>query len=103
MRTTLDLPDETFRRLKAQAALRGFKLKELVAQMIDRGLAEGAVDPPNVPAGRPQSQPAPAQNPYPIPIAREADGTVTPYLGNQQLHAILDDEDLAQYQRALEP
>ena len=33
MRTTLDLPDETFRRLKAQAALRGFKLKELVAQL----------------------------------------------------------------------
>ena len=66
-------------------------------------VAEGAVDPPNVPAGRPQSQPAPAQNPYPIPIAREADGTVTPYLGNQQLHAILDDEDLAQYQRVREP
>ena len=103
MRTTLDLPDETFRRLKAQAALRGLKLKELVAQMIDRGLAEGAVDPPNVRAGRPQSQPGLAQNPYPIPIAREADGTVTPYLSNQQLHAILDEEDLAQYQRVLEP
>jgi hypothetical protein len=34
MRTTLDLPDETFRRLKAEAALRGYKLKELVAQFI---------------------------------------------------------------------
>ncbi len=102
MRTTLDLPDETFRRLKARAAMRGFKLKELVAQMIDRGLAEDAVDPPTVRADRPQKQPAPAQNPYPIPIAREADGTVTPYLSNQQLHAILDDDDMAQYQRVLE-
>lgn len=103
MRTTLDLPDETFRRLKAQAALRGFKLKELVAQLIDRGLAEGAVDPPTARTGSSKSQPGLAQNPYPIPIAREADGTVTPHLSNQQLHAILDDEDLAQYQRVLEP
>jgi hypothetical protein len=38
---------------------------------------------------------------YPIPIAREADGTVTPHLSNAELHAILDDEDLAQYQRVL--
>ena len=35
MRTTLDLPDETFRRLKAQAALRGHKLKELVVDISD--------------------------------------------------------------------
>jgi hypothetical protein len=102
MRTTLDLPDETFRRLKARAAMRGFKLKELVAQMIERGLAEDAVDPPTGRTDRLQRQPAPAQNPYPIPIAREADGTVTPYLSNQQLHAILDDDDMAQYQRVLE-
>ncbi|MFA7242902.1 MAG: hypothetical protein WC091_22580 [Sulfuricellaceae bacterium] len=42
MRTTLDLPDETFHQLKAQAALCGMKLKELVAQFIERGLAAGA-------------------------------------------------------------
>jgi hypothetical protein len=90
MRTTLDLPDETFRRLKAEAALRGYKLKELVAQFIERGLNEGR-------------QPLTAQAPravYAIPIAREADGTVTPALSNAQLQAILDDEDLAQMQRA---
>ena len=38
MRTTLDLPDETFRQLKSQAALSGLKLKELVTQLIQRGL-----------------------------------------------------------------
>ena len=38
MRTTLDLPDETFRQLKVQAALRGLKLKGLVTQFIERGL-----------------------------------------------------------------
>ncbi len=91
MRTTLDLPDETFRRLKAEAALRGYKLKELVAQFIERGLNEGPL-PPTA-----QSQ----RHVYAIPIAREADGTVTPAFSNAQLQAILDDEDLAaQTQRA---
>jgi hypothetical protein len=90
MRTTLDLPDETFRRLKAEAALRGYKLKELVAEFIERGLNEGP-------------QPLTARSPrpvYAIPIAREADGTVTPALSNAQLQTILDDEDIAQTQRA---
>ncbi len=36
---------------------------------------------------------------YPIPIARDADGTATPYLNNAQLHAILEEEDMAQYKR----
>lgn len=90
MRTTLDLPDETFRKLKAEAALRGYKLKELVAQFIERGLNEG---PLPLTA---QSQ----RSVYAIPIAREADGTVTPALSNAKLQAILGDEDLAQTQRA---
>jgi hypothetical protein len=41
MRTTLDLPDDTFRKLKAEAAMRGFKLKELVTQLIENGLSSG--------------------------------------------------------------
>lgn len=119
MRTTLDLPDDTFRQLKAQAALNGMKLKELVTQLIQRGLAAGVKSP--MPA--PQSVNPVAQSPdappvaiqrltvdavapglavtFPIPIAREADGTVTPYLSNAQLYAMLDEEDLAQYQRVL--
>ena len=90
MRTTLDLPDDTFRKLKAEAALRGYKLKELVTEFIERGLNEGP-QPPTAQSPRPV---------YAIPIAREADGTVTPALSNAQLQAILDDEDLAQTQRA---
>ncbi len=99
MRTTLDLPDETFRQLKAQAALNGLKLKELVTQFIQRGLAAGVTPPDSAQ----QHSPFPVvtqHNPYPIPIAREADGSVTPYLSNAELYAILDDEDIAQYQRA---
>lgn len=38
MRTTIDLPDDLFRRAKATAALRGIKLKELFTSIIERDL-----------------------------------------------------------------
>ncbi len=38
MRTTLDLPDDLFRRMKAKAALQGLTLKELLAQCVLMGL-----------------------------------------------------------------
>ena len=109
MRTTLDLPDETCRRFKLQTALNRLKLDALVTQLIQRGLAAGVNAP--MPDGQPNPlvgaserlAPSPTATTlapsYPIPIAREADGTVTPYLSNAQLNAILDDEDLAQYNR----
>ena len=92
MRTTLDIPDETFRQLKAQAALNGMKLKELVTQLIQRGLAAGVVAP------------EPAQQPGPPPIAiQRVPGTpLTPALSNAQLYALLNDQDLAQYQSVLQ-
>lgn len=34
MRTTVDLPDELFRQVKARAALRGLKLKDYVAEAL---------------------------------------------------------------------
>jgi hypothetical protein len=40
MRTTIDLPDELFRRAKAEAALRGRKLKDLVEEGLRRVLEE---------------------------------------------------------------
>ena len=38
MRTTVDLPDELYRRAKAEAALRGRKLKDLVEEGLRRVL-----------------------------------------------------------------
>ena len=45
MRTTLDLPDETFRQLKSLAAQRGQTLKQVVRSAVERELA-GARLPP---------------------------------------------------------
>jgi hypothetical protein len=92
MRTTLDLPDEIFRKLKAEAALRGFKLKELVAQFIERGLAADAGQPP--PPGQ--------RSAFPVAIARDLDTPMTPVLTNEQLHSLLEEEDLAQYRRVFD-
>ena len=38
MRTTLDIPDELFRQIKARAALRGLKLKEYVTGVLQDSL-----------------------------------------------------------------
>lgn len=38
MRTTLDLPDELMRHLKARAALEGRSLRDLALDLIERGL-----------------------------------------------------------------
>ena len=43
MRTTLDLPDELMRHLKARAALEGRSLRDLVLQLVERGL-QGTVN-----------------------------------------------------------
>lgn len=47
MRTTIDIPDELFRRAKADAALRGRKLKDLVEDGLRRVLE--SPDPQNPP------------------------------------------------------
>lgn len=39
MRTTLDLPEELFRSLKARAAMDGTTLKDLVERLVRAGLA----------------------------------------------------------------
>jgi len=91
MRTTLDLPDETFRQLKAHAALKGLKLKELVAQLIQRGLA----------SGEPATQSTQTLESLPVAIKRTARKPLTPALTNAQLYGILEEDDIAQYQRTL--
>jgi len=80
MRTTLDLPDPIFRQLKAESALRGLKLKDLVADLIQTGLHRQSTD------GAKHSR-------SPLPRIRNASGTTHPSLSNQELDSILTRED----------
>jgi predicted DNA-binding ribbon-helix-helix protein len=79
MRTTLDLPDTLFRELKAQAALRGMKLKDLLALLIEQGLRD---------------KPTPSRRRSPLPIGRRVvAGRKISAQSNAVLNQILDDED----------
>jgi plasmid stability protein len=53
MRTTVDLPDELYRRAKAQAALRGRKLKDLIEEALRQVLEAPETKPPAKPAPAP--------------------------------------------------
>jgi hypothetical protein len=43
MRTTIEIPDDLFRRAKATAALRGSTMKELVVRAVEREVAVRAI------------------------------------------------------------
>jgi hypothetical protein len=89
MRTTIDLPDDLFRKVKARAALDGLKLKDLVTRYVERGLASTVAAPPNGVSVRKRS---------PLPIIPEfATGKPIPTLTNSDLYQILEDEDAERY------
>ncbi len=81
MRTTIDLPDEVFRRAKARAALSGVTLKVMITDFVQRGL-EGADE-------RPRSARARRQ----LPVIIAPSGRTMPALTNAEIDAILDEED----------
>jgi len=45
MKTTLDIPDELMRRVKMRAIQRNQKLKDVVAQLLDAGMAAASTAP----------------------------------------------------------
>ncbi len=92
MRTTLDLPDALFREVKTRAVQQGVTLKDLVAHYIEVGL-RGQLTPPDASRHRQHS---------PLPVFRVPNGQTIPALTNAQFQAILDEEDIAQYQRLFE-
>ena len=60
MRTTVDIPDPTYRQLKAKAALRGCSVKELILRGVEaelkgekHGQTKGRVSLPLVKSNRP--------------------------------------------------
>ena len=81
MRTTLDLPDPLFRELKAQSALRGLKLKDFVADILQSALTRNASAPTK---SRPRS---------PLPMIRRATGVPHLALSNREIDTLLVAEE----------
>jgi len=84
MRTTIELPDELLRQVKAKAALDGIKLKDLITRYVEQGL-RGA--PPATASHRRQRSE--------LPVARSATGHTLPALTNAELQRILGEEEAA--------
>ncbi len=71
MRTTVDLPEQLLRRVKAAAALKGVPLRAYMATLLERGLSE-----PEAPARKGQHRPVPVVLPktgHPIPAMTNAE------------------------------
>jgi hypothetical protein len=89
MRTTLDISDSLFRKLKAKAALQGITMKEFLTRLI-----ESEVEKPDQMKSR---------KPSPLPVAiRLGEGPAIPYRTNTELQAILDEEDIQDFRKAHE-
>ena len=76
MRTSIDLPDGMFRRLKATAALRGVTMKTLVSAALERELRE--------------ETPAVPDEPFPV-IRSASPGSL--HLTSERIAQILGTED----------
>ena len=83
MRTTVDLPDELLRQVKAKAALDGMKLKDLIIRFVQQGLRQGA--PPVAPLRRQRSE---------LPVVRAATGRTLPALTNVDVQRMLEEEEI---------
>jgi len=57
VRTTLDLPDDVFRKLKARAALEGLSLKDLITRYVTHGLQDAPAEALSDVIVRPQAAP----------------------------------------------
>jgi hypothetical protein len=82
MRTTIDLPEDLLRQVKAKAALDGMKLKDLITRYVEQGLREAS--PSKIPFGRRRSE---------LPVSRVATGSTLPSLTNVEIQRILDEEE----------
>jgi hypothetical protein len=80
MKTTLEIPDDVFRQAKAQAALEGRKLKDLVADSLRATLASGV-------KGR-----TPRRVRFPIIKARPGAPVITKHMVDDSEEQILKEE-----------
>lgn len=88
MRTTIDLPDELYRTLKARAALSGMTLRDLVQRLVEQGLRQPAA-PSRGPSHR---------DPPPVIVAPR--GQVIGALTADEARRIEEDEDEARTRAA---
>jgi hypothetical protein len=88
MRTTVDLPEDLLRRVKAAAALKGMKMKDLMALLLERGMRSEGLE-----------EPGKRQGSRKLPTMIPSTGRKIPVLTNAELYEILEREDDDTYRR----
>jgi len=83
MRTTVDLPDDLYRQIKARAALGGLKVRELIVHYLEQGL-HTLPAPPAAPRAR-----------SPLPVSIPPTGVPIPALTRAELARIDEEDELA--------
>jgi hypothetical protein len=86
MRTTIDLPDNLYRTLKARAGLSGITLRQLVQQLIEQGLRV------------PRNEPGIGKR-DPPPVIIPPRGVQIPAVSPEEARQIEDGEDEARHAR----
>ena len=85
MRTSFDIPDGLYRTLKVRAGVTGISMRELVLQLLERGLK----------VAQPEAKtPGRADDP---PIIIPSDGIPIRALSRDQMASIEDEEDRQKY------
>ena len=84
MRTTIDLPENLYRTLKARAGLSGITMRQLVQQLIEQGLRG------------PRNEPARSRH-APPPVIIPPRGVRIPALSRQEIRRSEEAEDEAQH------
>lgn len=95
MKTSLDFPDPLFRQLKAQAALQGSSLKNLVLSFVERGLRETQSAPVSTPQDNSWEDQLDPFTKSLLGVAVPTDGRPTPTLDDY--HVYLEKKHLGQH------
>jgi hypothetical protein len=88
MRTTIDLPEDLHRTLKARAALDGTTLRELIQHLVEQGLRQPE-------RGAPSASRSAGSRWGPPPVIVAPRGTPIEPLTSDQLRRLEEDEDVA--------
>jgi plasmid stability protein len=89
MRTTVDLPDNLYRALKARAALSGVKMRDLIRRFVEQGLHQPS-KPPDGALGRRE----------PPPVIIPPRGITIPAVSRAELLRLEEEEDEAKHARS---
>jgi hypothetical protein len=84
MRTTIDLPENLYRTLKARAGLSGITLRKLVQQLIEQGLRS------------PRDEPGGSRH-APPPVIIPPRGVRVPAVSREEIRRIEEEEDEAKH------